>query len=170
MSDGLPTDEQLRRIERGVLDRIDTRRRIARGIAGTTAGVVLLAGGIALLVPLAQSSGSGGSTAAGGGSAASARASSAEVDVRCRLDDRVLRTAAPDDADSIAESCGAVAVDFQSSSGRMPVPTGSGAAARPTPSAAPQAVVCRADDGVLEVLPAGERPRTVCERAGLQPY
>lgn len=159
MSDGLPTEEQLRRIARGVRGRIDRRRRVVRGLAGTTAGVLLLAGGIALLPRLGVTAMSGG--ASGSGSGSRAAASSARVEVRCRLGDRVHRTVAPDEPGRIAQACGATAVDFQSAGGRMP---------SPSPSAVPRAVLCRGGDGVVDVLPAGDRPGTACVRAGLRPY
>ena len=67
MNDELPTDERLRRIERGVQRRIILRRVIPQRIAVAAVAVVLVAGGFALLRPTA----SGGSSTSAAGSAAS---------------------------------------------------------------------------------------------------
>ncbi|MFD1721926.1 hypothetical protein [Amnibacterium endophyticum] len=175
MSDGLPTDEQLRRIARGVHERIDRRRRVVRGIAGTTAGVLLLAGGVALLPRTigalsGAGGGSGGSAARPASQAAEGSASSAASVVQVRCHERgggVRTTTAADDPASIAAACGTV--DFQSGAGRMPRPASTPPADLPSIASASPVVVCRADDGVRDVFPAGDAPRTLCERRGLRP-
>ena len=180
MSDGLPTDEQLRRIERGVQRRIDRRREMAHRVTGTAAAVVLLGGGFALALPFALGHGSAGSASSAGGSAGSAAPAQA---VLCHassgVDSPTTRVeAAPGaPAEAIAAACGP-AVEFQSGSGRMPTATSPAASAAapgavsPTsdrPSAGPPAVVCRAADGVLHVFPADRRPATLCTRNGMRP-
>ena len=190
MTDGLPTDEQLRRIERGVQRRIDLRRAVARRVAGTTAAVALLGGGFALLVPLAMGSGS-----SGGSAAAPAAGSAASQPVEChassaRDSSRVQRPApAGVEAERPRAACGATAVDFQSGTGRLstaaPSTASSGAGtSNGTAEAAPSgssltsgsaspslrgpAVLCVAPDGVLHVFPADERPTTLCARNGMR--
>lgn len=72
MSDGLPSDEQLRRIEHGVQRRIRGRRLAAQRVAGALVAVLLVAGGIALVRPMLTSTGSASSAggSSGGGSVA----------------------------------------------------------------------------------------------------
>ncbi len=123
MSDGLPTDDQLRRIERGVQRRIDLRRTVAHRVVGSAAAVALIGGGFALLVPLGLSSGASGGSAAAGGTAASARAA---VQVVCHdssaRDSASRRSQVPAGADDrrLIAACGADAVEFQSATGRVP--------------------------------------------------
>ena len=65
MSDGLPTEEQLRRMEQRVMARIRRRAELPKRIAGGTAAAALLVGGLFLLPRLGLSS--GGSAGGGGG-------------------------------------------------------------------------------------------------------
>ena len=82
MSDELPTEDRLRRIEHGVQRRIDARRAtvqsVRRGVTGGIVTVLLIGGGFALLRPMAGTS----TASSGAGSAASAPAS-AVVSITC---------------------------------------------------------------------------------------
>src|SRR5438067_121011 len=71
MSDGLPTEEQLRRIEQGVMTRIRRRAELPKRIATGVAVAAVVAGG-AFLLPrfgLSSGGGSGGSSGSGAGTA-----------------------------------------------------------------------------------------------------
>jgi hypothetical protein len=163
MSDDLPTEEQLRRIERGVQRRIDARRattqQVVRRVAGGIAAVLLIGGGFALLRPLgvgtATSSSSGGSAA---------RPSSTEiVAVRCHdgrttTEVRVARTGLPAAA---VQACAAAAF----TAGAQP-DTASGTSATPTPTPRPSAL-CRAEDGALHVYVGAA---AVCAAHGMTAY
>jgi hypothetical protein len=149
MSDGLPSDEQLRRIERGVEQRIRGRRLAVQRITGTVVALLLVAGGVALVRPQLSSSGSASSAdgASGGGS-------SALVVVICHAPGgaRTVRASSTDLPASAIAACSAV-------------PAEGGASARPnalegrtaTPTPAPTPVLCRASSGALHVYPGGAR-------------
>jgi hypothetical protein len=156
MSDGLPTDEQLRRIERGVQRRIDTRRRIAQRVAGTAVAVLLLAGGIALIGPLTSISTSG----AAGGSSGSRGSVAATEPVTCHDGGTTTRVSAARDGlpGSAVRACTQPA-QAADASRRPSADQESGA--RP--------VLCRAPSGALHVYLAGgcaEHDMTRVEGAG----
>lgn len=154
MSDGLPTDEQLRRIERGVRQRIDRRRRTAQRIAQASVAVVLIAGGFALLRPaIGTSSGGAAGSAASGAQPASA---AALVPVVCHGPSaRTVRVDPKDLPGSALRACehrpGAQVAD-----GRPELPS-------PGPTGA--AVLCRTTDGDLHVWSDG----TTCRSHGMAP-
>jgi len=146
MSDGLPSDEQLRRIEHGVQQRIRGRRLAAQRLAGTLVAVLLVVGGIALVRPVLTSAGSASSAggSSGGGSIAT-------VAVICH---------GPGGATTVqAAEAGlpSTAFDACAATGRA------AASARPhalqgrtpTPSAASAPVLCRASSGALHVYLGG---------------
>jgi hypothetical protein len=162
MSDGLPSDEQLRRIERGVQRRIDLRRRLAQRIAGGGVAVLLVVGGFALLRPTMGTSAGAGSTsgrfsgADSGGAAAPAEALQA---VRCH--GAVATTVSVDPARLPTSALIACAAAERR---QVAAATDGGDVATPRPSAS-GAVLCRAADGALSVW-AGSS----CTVHGLQPY
>lgn len=157
MSGGVPDDEQLRRIERGVLDRIGRPRRVAQRIAGATAGVAALAlvvGGVAVLSTRGAGAG-GGSAASGSGAGSSADRSSALV-VTCHGRDAVVQ-AKVDPARlpaSALEGCG-TALTGQAA---RPSGTAAGGGTEGSPSPAATGVVCRSTAGDVDVYPG----RTAC--------
>ncbi|MBW4042009.1 MAG: hypothetical protein HIU86_07750 [Acidobacteria bacterium] len=166
MSDELPTEDRLRRIERGVQRRIDARRataqRLVRGITGAAVAVLVIGGGFALLRPMAgTSAGSSGVGAAGsaGGSAASAPATAVPVvchDGAATTTVRADRSALPVSA---FEAC--AAASFGADAGPSTAGSASG-----SPTAMPR-VLCRAEDGVLHVYVG---TTAVCATHGLTPY
>ncbi|GAA2752212.1 hypothetical protein [Amnibacterium kyonggiense] len=159
MSDGLPTDEQLRRIERGVRQRIDRRRRTAQRIAQASVAVVLIAGGFALLRPTLGVLG----TSSGGSAASGARPASALVPVVCHhgASTATVRADPKDLPASALQACAAEEARFGpqvADRGPSPVP--------PSPSTSPRAaVLCRTADGDLHVWADG----TTCRSHGMTP-
>ena len=139
MSDGLPSDEQLRRIERGVRRRIERRGRVARQVAGASAAVLVVAGGIALLAPIARTAGSASSA---GGSGDGAQAPGVVV---CHDGARTTRAEVP---------AGALPGGARAACARalraLPE-AASGSDGRPSPSPSPSAALCETARGVLHV-------------------
>ncbi|WP_375389430.1 hypothetical protein [uncultured Amnibacterium sp.] len=162
MSGGVPDEEQLRRIEQGVRRRIARRRETAQRVGGAAAAVGALAivvGGFSLVLPRSASLSSG---ASGGGSAAD---SSALVKVLCHGDRATLAAEADPKGlpESAFEAC-ARALEKTVSDAAAPEATGvqGQAAGAPSPSALP-GVLCRSDDGLLQVYPDG----TACSSVGM---
>ena len=157
MSGGVPDDETLRRIERGVQDRIGRPRRVAQRVAGATAGVAALAlvvGGVALLST--RGAGAGGSSAASGSGGGSAGDRSSALVVTCHGRDAVVQ-AKVDPARlpaSALEACGTALT------GQAARPSGTAADgdSEGSPSPAATGVVCRTPAGDIDVYPG----RTTC--------
>lgn len=154
MSGGVPDDETLRRIERGVQDRIGRPRRVAQRVAGATAGVAaltLVVGGVALLST--RGAGAGGSAASGSGAGSSADRSALVVTchdraavVQAEVDPALLPASA-------LEACGTALT------GQAARPSGTergGTEGSPSPAAT--GVVCRSAAGDVDVYPG----RTAC--------
>jgi hypothetical protein len=142
MSDDLPDDERVRRIERGVQRRIDGRRRIAQRIAGASVAVLLVAGGFALLRPVVSLS------SGAGGSASSAEGTSRVVRVTCHSAAGTERVAAEEDglpASAIRACTAALGGEV---SGTKAGAQGAGGAPSATPSAP---LLCRTTSGALHV-------------------
>lgn len=146
MSDGLPSEEQLRRIERGVQQRIRGRRIAVQRIAGAFVALLLVVGGVALLRPVLSSFGSATSSgsSSGGGS-------SGLVVVVCHGPGgaRTVRASSADLPASAIVACSGV-------------PTKEAASARPdrrlaTPAPTSTSVLCRAPSGALHVYTGGAR-------------
>jgi hypothetical protein len=138
---GLPSDEQLRRIAGGVRRRIERRGRIARQVAGASAAVLVVAGGIALLAPLARTAGSASSAGgSGGGSAAEAAV------VVCHDGGRTTRAKAP----TGSLPTGAVAACSRALRADRPE-AASGSEDGPSPSPSPSPSICETTAGVLHV-------------------
>lgn len=157
MSDGLPTDDQLRRIERGVQRRIDLRRRAARraaGVAGAALAVALLGGGLVLVRPVLVGTSSGSAASSGKGAPASDR-----VAVVCHgtptRSVEVERSGLPAAA---LHACAAAGPGAGGAS------RAAGAGASPAPS--PASVLCRAADGRLHVYPGA----AACSGHGMTPF
>ena len=151
MSDDLPTDERLRRIERGVQRRIDGRRQVAQRIAGASVAVVLVVGGFALVRPLLSITGTASSSTAGGDaqgtSAGDSTASEAAASgtVRCH-DGATTRTVPVGAGDQPAAAIAAcIAAARRAATAAQPEDRG------PTPVPSPSAVVCESSTGVLHV-------------------
>ncbi|RIX30627.1 hypothetical protein [Amnibacterium setariae] len=140
-SAGLPSDEQLRRIAGGVRRRIERRGRIARQVAGASAAVLVVAGGIALLAPIARTAGSATSAGGSGGSSAAE-----QVAVTCHDGTRTAKAEAPVGAlpSSAAAACTRVL---------RTLPEAASGQERPTPAASPSpaAVLCETPRGILHV-------------------
>ena len=140
--DGLPSDDQVRRIEQGVMGRIDARRALRNRVIGSVTAVVLAGGGFGLIAGVARSGGTSMSSSGGAGSAATASA----VVVRCALgagsDSSGTRSVrVPEDAlpQSALAACSGQAVEYQSGEGLAPMQhsAGPGALSTDSPSAAP---------------------------------
>jgi hypothetical protein len=146
MSDELPTEERMRRIERGVQRRIDAHRasaqRVRQGVTGGLVVVLLLGGGFALLRSTAGTS----TAASGSGSAASAPASAA-VPVLCH--DGAATTTARADRSTLPAS--ALRACASAAYGTEAAPNSAGGRSA-SPTVAPR-VLCRAEDGALHVYP-----------------
>jgi hypothetical protein len=148
MSDGLPSDEQLRRIERGVQRRIRGRRLVAQRIAGTLVAVLLVAGGIALVRPVLTSTGSASSAggSSGGGSVAT-------VAVTCHGPGGATTVkAAEAGLPATALAACTAAVEPAAASARPHALQGR---TPPTPSPSPTQVLCRTSSGALHVYLGG---------------
>lgn len=177
----LPSDDQVRRIEQGVMGRIDARRAMQNRVIGSVTAVVLVGGGFGLIAGVVRSGGA--SPSSGAGSAATASA----VVVRCALGAgsdtsgarsvRVPEAALPQSA---VAACTGVSVEYQSGEGAAPTEHSAGpgalSAASPSatpsalPSALPKAVLCTAADGSLVVLSLSGSASATCVRAGMEPY
>lgn len=147
MSDGLPSDDQLRRIERGVQRRIRGRRLAAQRVAGTLVAVLLVAGGIALVRPVLTSTGSASS--AGGSNGGH---SVAAVAVVCHGPEGATTVEAAESGlpASAFEAC-ATTTEHAAATARPNALQGR----TPSPSASPAQVLCRASSGELHVYPGG---------------
>lgn len=174
--DGLPSDEQLGRIQRGVMRRIDLRRLLARRIAGGAAAVLLVGGGIGLLAthPIGLSGASSGSAA--GGSRAEDAAGS--VVVRCAIHPgdesagpasvRVPESRLPEAA---VAGCSGTTVEFQAGSGGVSDSSAASAAPAAGRGSTPEpAVLCIDVDGSYVVLVRHGSARATCVAAGMEPF
>jgi hypothetical protein len=160
VTDDLPTPERLRRIERGVQQRLAarraTRQSVLRGVTGVVVAAVVIGGGFALLRPGSNSATSGSA----GGSAA--RASSAPlVPIECHRGKAITTTQA-DPAGLPASALAACAAAGRTAAAE-PL-SGNGPAASASPSAR---TLCRTKDGVLHVYPGLP---AVCATHGMAPY
>lgn len=166
MTDELPTEERLRRIEQGVHRRIDARRATARSVRqGLTSGLVvvlLLGGGFALL----RSTAGGTAASSGAGSAASPAASgSASVPVTCH-DGAASTTARADRSTLPASALEACAVAAFGAEARPNAAGGTDATSSPSPTALPS-VLCRGKGGDLHVYLGAA---AVCATHGMTAY
>lgn len=180
--DGLPSDDQVRRIERGVMGRIDARRAMRNRVIASVTAVVLVGGGFGLV-----SSALRGGSLATSGAASGSGSSSASVVVRCALgagsDTSGARTVRVPEAglpQSAVAACTGGSVAYQSADGAAPAkdsPTlgalstdsPSGVPA-PAASALPRAVLCTDADGSLVVLSLSGSASATCVKAGMEPY
>jgi hypothetical protein len=149
MSGQVPSDEQLARIERGVHRRIDARRRAIRGVTGGAAGLAIVVGGFALVLPALGGAGSGSSAGSGGGTIQRYAASdAAAIPVICHGTTR--RSVQAEEAGlpaSAAEAC--VAATLRGAAGSPESATDAGDSGSST--AADPSAVCRAEDGAVHV-------------------
>lgn len=172
--DDLPTEERLDRIERRVLGRIrleeDARARRRRRLVGGGVGLALAAAVVGLVVvvhPVGQtgSSGGGGSAYSNGSSGAggdrAASGGGTETVIVCHAGDSTRAPSAkakvPDlTAGRIADAC-AKALGPESAPRGSSTPT--------TGVSAP--VLCRDDEGVLQVFLTDRPATTVCAANGM---
>jgi hypothetical protein len=178
MNDGLPTEEQLRRIEQGVLTRIRRRAELPKRIATGVAIAAVFAGGAFLLPRFGLSGGGSGSSGGSGGSTAyqrngdtegrSAAAGSAALLAECHGSASAASPvhSVPLAEDSTTAALKACVLAFE----RGQVPTASGGSnpalkGRPT---AKDLVVCRDAGGRLQVFVKDARPSTLCARNGMK--
>jgi hypothetical protein len=163
MSGQVPNDEQLARIERGVHRRIDARRRAIRGVTGGAAGLAIVVGGFALVLPALGGASSGSSAGSGGGTMQQYAASdAAAIPVICHGSTR--RTVQAEEAllpESAADAC--VAATLRNAAGTSESATDSGASAS---SAAASSAVCRAEDGAVHVYVGSS---DACAAHGMEP-
>jgi hypothetical protein len=161
MSEQVPTDEQLARIERGVHRRIDRRRSAVRGITGGAAALAIVAGGFALVVPAISGAGSASSAGSGGSVQRYAAADDGAVRVVCHgTARRTVQAAAKGLPGSAEQACAAGALRGPASSSEGAADSGGGAAAGSA------SAVCRADDGVVHVYVGS---REDCDEHGMTP-
>lgn len=192
MSDGVPSEEQRRRIEHGVLDRIEARRRRVRGIASGAAAVALLAGGIGGIGVLATSVHSGSSTGGAASSAGGSRTLSGEgssagdgpaVRVTCALaagsdagGRRIVTVRADALPAAAVQACGGTPERGGFSAADGPATPGSSTITESdVPSAPPEATsppppaaLCVDVDGGLVVIARTGTSEQACTRAGLR--
>ncbi|GAA4734557.1 hypothetical protein GCM10025783_00190 [Amnibacterium soli] len=148
MSDGLPSDEQLRRIERGVQQRIRGRRLAAQRVAGALVAVLLVVGGIALVRPVLGTAGGAASSSGGSGGFVSG---SAVVAVVCHgaTGATVVKASEAGLPASALDACAAAGSRLSTARPRALQEEA------PSPSASPAAVLCRTAEGGLHVYPGG---------------
>ena len=169
MSDGLPTEEQLRRMERTVMTRIRRRAELPKRIATGAAAVALLAGGVLALPRLVVAGGgtalSGGSTAEqaedSGGGASGSRFAACRASSSARSPVRSVPIAA-DTVEAALEAC--VQAFAQ---GQVPAVRETPIRAGQEPVTTKDLVVCRDADGTLQVFPKDDRPSSLCRRNGM---
>ena len=174
MSDGLPTEEQLRRMEQRVMTRIRRRAELPKRIAGGAAVAALFVGGVLLLPRLGLSG--GGSSGSGAGSAYStsesrAAGGSAAVLAGCHTS---ASAKAPVVTVPLSKDIPTAAVDaclraFEK--GQAPkATTASGSSAHDLVGSltAKDLVVCRDGDGRLQVFVRDAHPSTLCTRNGMR--
>jgi cytochrome c553 len=171
MSDGLPTEEQLERMERTVMGRIRRRAQLPKRIASGVAAAALFAGGVFLLPRFAGSAASGGGSAgssagraydesggASGGGSAPLAACHASASAKAPARRVPLRAGTPAAA---LEAC-LVALE----KGRVPKGDDPRTALK-EPISAKDLVVCRDSGGLLQVFVKDAHPSTVCSRNGM---
>ena len=180
MSDGLPSDEQLQRMERAVMARIRRRAELPKRIATSAAVAALVAGGVFLLprVGLSGGGGAGSSSSGGGGSTAyrgesdssgSSAGGSSALLAACHA--TATTTAGelrvPITADTAAAAIDACLVALEK--GQVPGPSADAPNDLKTePITAKDLVVCRDDAGRLQVFVKDAHPSTLCARNGLK--
>lgn len=178
--DDVPTDEQLARIERGVMTRIRRRRQLLAQIASVTAGAVVFVGGFGLLA--SGIGGAGGSTAGGGtaaeGGAIGSEDSASELPnaaaapesvVRCfpssPVDDRAVEVEVGDASDETAvlRACADALAAFDTDDGATP-------GSRPDRAVASSDLVACIDEAtrIVHVFLEPDEQARVCEANGMR--
>ena len=178
MSDDLPTEEQLRRIEQGVMTRIRRRAQLPRRIATGVAVAAVFAGGVLLLPRLGLSSGgSGSSSGSGGGTAyqtsegSSGAAGSSALLVQCHA---ASAASSPVRSVPLTRNTGSAAIDacllaLQKDQGAA-APRASEPATSDLkgPLTAKDLIACRDSAGLLQVFVKDAHPSTLCMRNGMR--
>lgn len=173
MSDGLPTEEQLRRMEQRVMTRIRRRAQLPKRIATGAAVAAVIAGGVFLL-PRVGTSSSGGSAGSAGYGSSESRASgsgsgggSAALLAGCHASSSpkaaVLTVPLAKDTPSAAVDACLLALE----TGQGPTSsTASGSTASDSKGhlTGTDLVVCRDPHGRLQVFVKDAHPSTLCER------
>ena len=147
MSDGLPSDDQLRRIERGVQQRIRGRRLAVQRVAGTLVAVLLVVGGITLVRPVLATSGSASSAGD-----STAERSSAAVVVVCHGERGATHVEVPEAGLPAAAFAACSATTGRRAASAQPNAL---EGRTPTPSASSAQVLCRTSSGALHVYLGG---------------
>jgi hypothetical protein len=178
MSDGLPTEEQLRRMERQVMTRIRRRAELPKRIATGVAVAAVFAGGAFLLPRLGLSGGGGSSGSAAGGSAyqqgegrnSSAGGSTALL-ARCHASPSATSPvrSVPLTEDTTTAALKACVLALGKGQVPKPTPASGSASSHLRPRfTAKDLVVCRDAAGTLEVFVGDAHPSTLCVRNGLR--
>jgi hypothetical protein len=176
MNDGLPDEEQLRRIEQGVMTRIRRRAELPKRIATGVAVAAVFAGGAFLLPRLwLSSAGSGSSSGAGGGSAAyrsgdgsRTAAGSSALLAQCHATASSTSPvrSVPLTEDTATAALKACVLAFEK--GQVPGPHGTSSTSDlKAPLTAKDLVVCRDAAHRLQVFVKDAHPSTVCSRNGM---
>lgn len=175
--DGLPTEDQLRRLEQRVMTRIRRRAELPKRIATGAAVAALFVGGVFLLPRLGPSSGaSGGSGSASraydsnrsgaGGSSGGSAALLAGCHATPSGKSAVRSVPLTADTPNAAVDACLVALE----KGQVPTATtssGTSANSLTAPLTAKDLVACRDAAGTLQVFVKDTHPSTLCARNGM---
>jgi hypothetical protein len=175
MSDGLPTDEQLRRIEQGVMTRIRRRAQLPKRIATGVALAAVFAGG-AFLLPRFGLSGSGAGNAYRSSEQRSAAAGSGALLAECHAASSATSAARSVRLSRRTPSAAISACVLAFEKGQVPAAAsgssggssgGSSTSDLKAPITAKDLLACRDADGRLQVFVKDAHPSTLCERNGM---
>jgi hypothetical protein len=173
MSDGLPTEEQLRRMEQRVMTRIRRRAQLPKRIATGAAVAALFAGGVFLLPRLGVTGSSGGSGSSAGYASNASRGGSGgstALLASCHAADSAtspVRTV-PLTHDTPAAAIDACLRAFEKDQGpKATTSSGSATDQLVRPLTAKDLVVCRDGDRRLQVFVKDAHPSTLCGRNGM---
>jgi hypothetical protein len=175
MSDGLPTDEQLRRIEQGVMTRIRRRAQLPKRIATGVAVAAVFAGGAFLLPRFGLSGGGGGSSGSGAGSAyqtsegRSAAAGSGALLAQCHAasSPKSAVRSVPLRRNTPAAAIDACLLAFEK--GQVPAATPASGTTSDLKGriTAKDLLVCQDAAGRFQVFVKDAHPSTLCKRNGM---
>jgi hypothetical protein len=164
MSDGLPTEEQLRRMEQRVMTRIRRRAQLPKRIATGAAAAALVVGGVFLLPRLGTSSGGGSGSSAG---YASGGGGSSALLARCHP---AASATSPVRTVPIARDTPAAAIDScLRALAEQPAPSSGTAGEQLASPTAKDLLACRDSGGRLQVFVKDAHPATLCTRNGMTP-
>jgi hypothetical protein len=165
MSDGLPTEEQLRRMEQRVMTRIRRRAQLPKRIATGAAAAALVVGGVFLLPRLGTSSGGGSGSSAGYAGDASGGGGSTALLARCHA---AASATSPVRTVPLGRDTPAAAIDAcLRALTKRPAPSSGTATEQLRALTAKDLVACRDAGGGWQVFVRDAHPSTLCKRNGM---